>query len=603
MRRLKVRPVSASQARLVVSVMGIAFLLGVAFWVLDGALNYYYFRTLLRTMIFEPPASLREAVVSHVSPYALRVRLMFMIACLIGGGIVVVLLSRQATVTAALRVSERRYRTLFERSPEPIILVSAEGVVLDCNDNVVTLGGRKKEDVIGKAFWELGALQPADLESYRQVFRQWLTSPTFAPLELEIKVLSGEMRWIEIYPARVDPERETSNVLIIARDIHERKQTLEALSQSEATLQSIFRVAPIGIGMVRHRVMVWTNEGLQKMVGYSADELHGQSARVLYPDEQEFQRVGEVKYDQINQTGTGTVITRFQRKDGTIIDVQLSSTPSNPNDLSVGVIFTALDISDLVRVQTEIRQLNRDLEQRVQQRTVELTAVNHELEAFAYSVSHDLRAPLRSIEGFGHILAEDQSGCLDAAGQSALQRILAASQRMGQMINDLLTLSRTTQSTIVRSTVDLSAIVNEIAADLRAGQPERDVTWTIAAHVQAEGDARLLRLALENLLGNAWKFTGKQPQATIEFGLMTLDGERVYFVRDDGRGFDMAYAHNLFGAFQRLHSAAEFEGTGVGLATVQRIVRRHGGRVWADAAPDQGATFYFTLVSLESATD
>ncbi len=473
---MSLRPVSVARVRLIVGVMGIAFLLGVAFWVVDGALNYYYFRTLLRTMIFEPPASLHEAVISHVSPYALRVRLLFMIACLVGGGIVVLLLSRQAKVTAALR-------------------------------------------------------------------------------------------------------------------------------QSEATLQSIFRAAPIGIGMVRDRVIVWTNEGLQQMVGYTADELYNHSSRMVYPSDQEFERVGEIKYNQIAQSGTGTMFTQFQHKDGTIIDVQLGSTALNPNDLSVGVIFTALDVSDLLQGQNEIRQLNRELEQRVQQRTLELTAVNHELEVFAYSVSHDLRAPLRSIEGFGRILAEDQSNCLDAAGQDALQRVLAASQRMGQMIDDLLTLSRTTQSGIVRSTVDLSAMVGEIAADLRAGQPERDVTWVIAPHVQADGDARLLRLALENLLGNAWKFTGKQPRATIEFGHMVRDGECVYHVRDDGPGFDMAYARKLFGAFQRLHSAAEYEGTGVGLATVQRIIRRHGGRVWADSAPGQGATFYFTLVSLESVKD
>jgi signal transduction histidine kinase len=226
----------------------------------------------------------------------------------------------------------------------------------------------------------------------------------------------------------------------------------------------------------------------------------------------------------------------------------------------------------------------------------ELADVNRELEAFSYSVSHDLRAPLRSIEGFSQILLEDYADKLGEEGEDYVGRVRVASRRMALLIDDLLDLSRVSRRPLRREPVDLSARTREIAAELRRSQPERDVEFVIADGLTANGDARLLRLALENLLGNSWKFTSREERARIEFGSTALEGrERVYFVRDNGVGFDETYAGKLFGAFQRLHGAAEFEGTGIGLATVQRIVRRHGGRVWAEGEVGEGATFFFTL--------
>ncbi|MBI2755166.1 MAG: hypothetical protein HYX52_00485 [Chloroflexi bacterium] len=226
---------------------------------------------------------------------------------------------------------------------------------------------------------------------------------------------------------------------------------------------------------------------------------------------------------------------------------------------------------------------------------LELQAANRELESFAYSVSHDLRAPLRAIDGFSQALLEDYGAIIEGEGQEYLHRLRAATQRMGQLIDDMLRLSRVTRGPILRERVDLSAVAAEIAAQLQAADPARPVQWTIQPNVTAKGDSRLLRLVLENLLGNAFKFTSRTEGAAISFWSERRDGERVFSVQDNGAGFDMTYADQLFGAFQRLHGPTEFEGTGVGLATVLRIVSRHGGRVEAVGEVDKGATFSFTL--------
>ena len=249
------------------------------------------------------------------------------------------------------------------------------------------------------------------------------------------------------------------------------------------------------------------------------------------------------------------------------------------------------------RLYDEVQQYATRLEERVAERTAALAAVNKELEAFAYSVSHDLRAPLRSLDGFSQALLEDYAGRLDATAQDYLRRVRAGSQRMGRLIDDILKLSRLTRAEMQWERIDLSALAHEIATELHQTQPERQVDLIITEGVAVNGDARLLRVVLENLLGNAWKFTIRQACARIEFGYTEVGGEPVCFVRDNGAGFDVAYADRLFGAFQRLHSATEFEGTGIGLATVQRIIHRHGGRVWAEGVVNQGATFYFTLAA------
>jgi signal transduction histidine kinase len=235
------------------------------------------------------------------------------------------------------------------------------------------------------------------------------------------------------------------------------------------------------------------------------------------------------------------------------------------------------------------------LDQQVRDRTSQIEAANKELESFSYSVSHDLRAPLRSLDGFSRAVLEDYEGVLDGTGRDYLRRIRNASQHMGQLIDDLLGLAHVSRVGLQRLPVDLTALASAVADDLRQGEPTRHADFIIAAGLHATGDPRLLQVLLQNLLQNAWKFTSTRPTSRIECGQTLHGAAQAYFVRDNGVGFDMAYAHKLFGAFQRLHTTAEFPGTGIGLATVQRIVHRHGGRVWAESQLEQGATFYFTL--------
>jgi signal transduction histidine kinase len=277
-------------------------------------------------------------------------------------------------------------------------------------------------------------------------------------------------------------------------------------------------------------------------------------------------------------------------------DYSVRAVPTgNRDELSVLIESFNGMLSQIQARDAALQQAHDELEQRVVQRTRELSATNKELEAFAYSVSHDLRTPLRSIDGFSQALLEDYADKLDSTAQEHLQRVRRAAQRMAGLIDDMLNLSRVTRCELHREKLDLSAMARLIAAELQEAEPSRRVEFVIEDGLTTVGDPQLLRGAIENLLRNSWKYTSGHATARIEFGRSEEEGKHSFIVRDDGAGFDPRYADRLFGAFQRLHTAKEFPGTGVGLATVQRIIHRHGGEIWAQGAVEKGATFYFTL--------
>ncbi|NOU17529.1 MAG: PAS domain S-box protein [Bacteroidales bacterium] len=293
----------------------------------------------------------------------------------------------------------------------------------------------------------------------------------------------------------------------------------------------------------------------------------------------------------------------MSRKNGTILPVVLNATAiKDANGNFVMSRSVMHDVTERNKAEEKIRNLNQELEQRVEQRTTQLVAANKELETFAYSVAHDLRTPLRGIDGFSQVLLEDYQNKFDKQGKAYLHRVRSAAQRMAQLIDDLLNLSRISRSEMNIRDVHLSEMAHEIADNLHEAQPKRQAVFVIQEGIKVMGDGRLLRIVLENLIGNAWKFTSKHSTARIEFGMQQQIDSVRYFIRDDGAGFDMKYSQKLFGAFQRLHTTNEFPGSGIGLATVQRIIHRHGGKVWAEgevenlSADKAGwATFYFTI--------
>ena len=348
---------------------------------------------------------------------------------------------------------------------------------------------------------------------------------------------------------------------------------------------------PIIVWQLGGAIEYW-NRGAEDLFGITAQQavgrIHDDLLHPLHPlgmpaVQQELERDGEWR-------GELTHVV-----DGREIVAESHMTLVTEPDGRRTVLKTNRDITEEKRAQEEIRRLNQDLEERVRDRTAQLEASNKELETFAYSVSHDLRAPLRGIDGWSLALLEDYGPQLDPNARQYLERVREETQRMGRLIDDLLKLSRLTRVELQRQSVDLTSLARAIACRLREADTRRGMDFIIQDGLAAGGDTRLLEIVLSNLLGNAVKFTGPRAQARIEFGQGRHRDQLAFYVRDNGVGFDMAYAGTLFGAFQRLHKYSEFPGTGIGLATAQRVLQRHGGRIWAEARPDEGATFYFTI--------
>ena len=367
------------------------------------------------------------------------------------------------------------------------------------------------------------------------------------------------------------------------------------LRAGEQRYRAIVETAQEGVWVVDgDSRTTFVNSRMAVMLGYSVEEMTGASL-FAFMDE-EGQRIAAVNVERHRQGIMEQHDFKFKRKDGTDLWAMLASNPLyDAEGRYAGALAMVADITDRRRVEEEVRRLNDEIEQRVAERTAQLATAVQELEAFSYSVSHDLRAPLRAMNGFARILMEDYAPELTEDARHAVRRVHDNAQRMGMLIDDLLAFSRLSRQPLKKQAVAPAAVARQALEDLRAELDGRQVEVHIGDLPPCHADAALLKQVFVNVLGNALKFTRRRPLACIEVGSERRDGDTIYFVRDNGVGFDMQYADKLFGVFQRLHRQDEYEGTGVGLSIVQRIIHRHGGRVWAEAEPDTGATFYFTL--------
>ncbi len=496
--------------------------------------------------------------------------------------------TEQVHAEEELRRSEEKFAGVFRASPLAIAITRLEdGRYLDVNEAFERLFGLRREEVIGRTSLEIGAwLTPEEREHWVKSLKQ---TGRLSNREVPFRVSNGDIREGLLSAELINLEGEPC-ALVLAADITERKRAEEKFAK-------VFHASPVAISIARLKdgYMLDANDAFVEQFGWSRGEIIGRTTLELglWPGV-------EARQHWIDEIGradrTRNLEVLLNTKSGAQC-AALISTERIAFDGEECLLCLIHDVTDRKKKEDEARIRTVDLEKRVGERTAELTSANKELESFAYSISHDLRAPLRGIDGFSHLLAEEYGEQLDAQGKGYLERVRAAAQRMGTLIDDILELSRVTRHSMRRSQVDLSRLAKEILEEQAHSAPERALEVAIAPDCTAFGDPQLLRVMMQNLLENAWKYTGKEAAPRIEFGRETQGGEQVFFVRDNGVGFDMKYADRLFAPFQRLHKPEEFAGTGIGLATVARVVRRHGGRVWAESAPGNGATLRFTLGS------
>ena len=483
-----------------------------------------------------------------------------------------------------LRRAQEQYRLLFDSNPIPVWVYDLETLaILDVNATATSRYGYTREEFLRS---KISDFRPeGDVPNLLRNVRE-ASQPVQDSGPWRHKKKSGEIIDVQIrsYPLNFAGKNAR---LVVATDITQQKKAEDALKESEERFRLIVsNIEDYAIIVLNPegQVTSW-NGGAQHIKGYSADEILGRHFSIFYPGEDTAAGKPDFELKCAREEGRFEDENWRVRKDGSRFWANVVVTPLRDDGGTLrGFVKITRDVTE-----------RRRAEQEIMRRSLELEAANKELEAFSYSVSHDLRAPLRGIEGFSQALHEDYHQQLDGTAQDYLRRIRTATHRMGELIDDLLNLSRVTRAEMYNEQIDLSKLATEVAQELELHEPKRGVSLKIAEGLQAEGDSRLVRVALQNLIGNAWKFTSKRAQAEIEFGQQYSNGDRAFFVRDNGAGFEQSYASRLFGAFQRLHATDEFPGTGIGLATVQRIIHRHGGKVWAEGFVNRGATIYFTL--------
>lgn len=434
-------------------------------------------------------------------------------------------------------------------------------------------------------------------------------SAAFKALTAAVSVITAVMLWPLVpralqlpSPAQLRLANEKlENEILIRKGAEAALQEAKKVAEDGLVKERMLMAAIVEssqdaiIGATLEGVVINWNRAAVHMFGYAAEEMIGRTLHDILPVDH---RDEEAKI--LATIGRGESIRHFETvrlaKNGQRIAVSISVSPiRDPQGAIIGVSKIIRDISEQKQAEARINELNNSLERQVAERTAELRGANEELEAFAYAVSHDLRAPLRAMSGFSAILKEDFGDKLDDEARECLDHILIASSNMGQLIDGLLSLSRVTRGELNRDAVDLSALAERIRDELASAEPDRSVTWEIEPHLVVEGDGRMLNSALRNLLGNAWKYTAHAAAPRIRISSRREGGKRSIHITDNGAGFDMGYAEQLFQPFRRLHRQDEFPGLGIGLATVQRIIHRHGGEIHAVAHPGEGADFFFTL--------